>query len=277
MELRQKKPVVAVIQRIGASGGYYLASASNYIYAHPAAIVGNIGVIALMPEPFPPDEEIATTGPFKGSGSSQVDFLRGSAMSKGGFSVIALPSTARKGTISRIVPHLSEGAGVATTRGDVNFVVTEYGIAELSGKSIYQRVMELAQIAHEIAEGAERDDFANLIRVRVDSERDTHEICGTQFGKRDSRVVSVDGYPLEMAPRGAIIFTLSENRPGMIGRLGTLVAQYGRNIDKMGVKASVTSEVFLENTPATCALGEIGKGTTYLREILSEIRLMTAF
>ncbi|BBO89679.1 bifunctional acetyl-CoA hydrolase/transferase family protein/GNAT family N-acetyltransferase [Desulfosarcina ovata] len=78
----------------------------------------------------------------------QVDFLRGSAMSKGGFSVIALPSTAQNDQVSRIVPHLSEGAGVATTRGDVNFVVTEYGIAELSGKSIYQRVMELAQISH---------------------------------------------------------------------------------------------------------------------------------
>jgi len=78
----------------------------------------------------------------------QVDFLRGSAMSKGGFSIIALPSTARNGKSSRIVPHLSEGAGVATTRGDVNFVITEYGIAELQGKSIYQRVIELAQIAH---------------------------------------------------------------------------------------------------------------------------------
>jgi acyl-CoA hydrolase/GNAT superfamily N-acetyltransferase len=78
----------------------------------------------------------------------QVDFLRGSAMSKGGFSIIALPSTAQNGKTSRIVPHLSEGAGVATTRGDVNFVITEYGIAELQGKSIYQRVIELAQIAH---------------------------------------------------------------------------------------------------------------------------------
>ncbi|MEJ2041180.1 MAG: acetyl-CoA hydrolase/transferase C-terminal domain-containing protein, partial [Desulfosarcinaceae bacterium] len=78
----------------------------------------------------------------------QVDFLRGSAMSKNGFSIIALPSTAQGGKVSRIVPSLSEGAGVATTRGDVNFVVTEYGIAELKGKSIYQRVMELAQIAH---------------------------------------------------------------------------------------------------------------------------------
>jgi len=78
----------------------------------------------------------------------QVDYLRGSAMSKGGFSIIALPSTAQNGKVSRIVSHLSEGAGVATTRGDVNFVITEYGIAELQGNSIYQRVMELAQIAH---------------------------------------------------------------------------------------------------------------------------------
>lgn len=78
----------------------------------------------------------------------QVDYLRGSAMSKGGFSIIALPATAQNGKVSRIVPSLSEGAGVATTRGDVHFVVTEYGVAELQGKSIYQRVMELAQIAH---------------------------------------------------------------------------------------------------------------------------------
>jgi len=78
----------------------------------------------------------------------QVDFLRGSSMSRGGFSIIALPSTAQNDSVSRIVSHLSEGAGVATTRGDVNFVITEYGIAELKGKGIYQRVMELAQIAH---------------------------------------------------------------------------------------------------------------------------------
>ena len=79
---------------------------------------------------------------------NQVDFLRGTAMSKNGFSIIALPSTAHDGEISRIVSSLSKGAGVATTRGDINFIVTEYGIAELQGKSIYQRVIELAQIAH---------------------------------------------------------------------------------------------------------------------------------
>lgn len=78
----------------------------------------------------------------------QVDFIRGSAMSKGGFSIIIIPSTAQNGKISRIVPHLSEGAGVATTRGDIDIIVTEYGIAEMRRKSIYQRVMELARIAH---------------------------------------------------------------------------------------------------------------------------------
>jgi len=78
----------------------------------------------------------------------QVDFIRGSSMSKGGFSIIIIPSTAQDEKVSRIVPHLSEGAGVATTRGDIDIVVTEYGIAEMRGKSIYQRVMELARIAH---------------------------------------------------------------------------------------------------------------------------------
>jgi len=78
----------------------------------------------------------------------QVDFIRGSSMSKGGFSIIVIPSTAQNGNVSRIVPHLSEGAGVATTRGDIDIVVTEYGIAELRRKSIYQRVIELAQVAH---------------------------------------------------------------------------------------------------------------------------------
>ncbi|MCF8067496.1 MAG: GNAT family N-acetyltransferase [Desulfobacterales bacterium] len=84
---------------------------------------------------------------FSGIGD-QVDFLRGCSMSSGGYSIVVLPSTAKNDTISRIVPHLSEGAGVANTRGDVNYVVTEYGYAELQGKSIYQRVMELAQVAH---------------------------------------------------------------------------------------------------------------------------------
>lgn len=78
----------------------------------------------------------------------QVDFIRGANRSRGGISIIAMPSTAKNGTVSRIVSHLSEGAGVTNTRADTKFVVTEYGIAQLYGKDIYQRVMELVQVAH---------------------------------------------------------------------------------------------------------------------------------
>jgi len=78
----------------------------------------------------------------------QIDFIRGSARSRGGKAIIAMPSTAKQGEVSRIVPHLTEGAGVVTTRGDVHYVVTEYGIAYLHGKSIRERVMDLIHIAH---------------------------------------------------------------------------------------------------------------------------------
>ncbi len=78
----------------------------------------------------------------------QVDFIRGAARSKGGKPVIALPSTARKGEVSRIVDVLSEGSGVVTSRADVHYVVTEYGIASLFGKSLRERALELISIAH---------------------------------------------------------------------------------------------------------------------------------
>ena len=78
----------------------------------------------------------------------QVDFIRGASMSKGGKPIIALPSTAKNGTVSKIVPCLTEGGGVVTSRGDVHYVVTEYGIATLRGKSIRERALELIKIAH---------------------------------------------------------------------------------------------------------------------------------
>ena len=113
----------------------------------------------------------------------QVDFLRGSTMSKGGFSIIVLPSTTQDGKKSRIVPHLSEGAGVATTRGDVNFVVTEYGIAELQGKSIYQRVVELAQIAHPKF----REDL-------IEAAKERHYIFADQLPPQPEDLLFLDGY-----------------------------------------------------------------------------------
>jgi acyl-CoA hydrolase/GNAT superfamily N-acetyltransferase len=78
----------------------------------------------------------------------QVDFNRGAARSHGGKAIIALPSTAKDGTISRIVAHLSRGAGVVTSRGDVHYVVTEYGVAYLHGKSVQERALALISIAH---------------------------------------------------------------------------------------------------------------------------------
>jgi acyl-CoA hydrolase/GNAT superfamily N-acetyltransferase len=78
----------------------------------------------------------------------QVDFIRGAARSKGGRSIIALPSTAKEGKHSRIVPMLTEGAGVVTTRGDVHTVVTEHGVAELKGRTVRERALALISIAH---------------------------------------------------------------------------------------------------------------------------------
>ncbi len=78
----------------------------------------------------------------------QVDFIRGAARSKGGKPIIALPSTAKNDTINKIVPHLKEGAGVVTSRGDVHYVVTEYGVAYLHGKSVRRRAEALINIAH---------------------------------------------------------------------------------------------------------------------------------
>ncbi len=78
----------------------------------------------------------------------QVDFLRGASRSVGGKPIIAISSTAKDGTISRIVPMLSPGAGVVTSRGLVRYVVTEYGVAYLHGKTIRQRAQALIDIAH---------------------------------------------------------------------------------------------------------------------------------
>ncbi|MBL8156308.1 MAG: acetyl-CoA hydrolase/transferase family protein [Anaerolineae bacterium] len=84
---------------------------------------------------------------FSGVGG-QVDFVRGACRSKGGMSFIALPSTAKGDTISRIVPQLKPGSGVTTSRNDVRFVATEYGVADLYGRTISERVHALVSIAH---------------------------------------------------------------------------------------------------------------------------------
>ncbi|HML24403.1 MAG TPA: acetyl-CoA hydrolase/transferase C-terminal domain-containing protein [Aggregatilinea sp.] len=91
----------------------------------------------------------------------QVDFVRGASRSEGGMPIIAMPSTAKGGSISRIMPTLTPGAGVTTSRNDVHYIATEYGVADLYGRTIRERAQQLVEIAHpkfraELAEAAEK-------------------------------------------------------------------------------------------------------------------------
>jgi 4-hydroxybutyrate CoA-transferase len=95
----------------------------------------------------------------------QMDFIRGSALSRGGKPIIALPSTAAGGTVSRIVAALKPGSGVVTTRGHVHWVVTEYGAMNLFGLSLRQRAEALISIAHPDFRAALRQDFAEARSV----------------------------------------------------------------------------------------------------------------
>jgi 4-hydroxybutyrate CoA-transferase len=97
--------------------------------------------------------------PYSGIGG-QVDFIRGAARAKGGVPVIALSATAKDGAVSRIVPTLKPGAGVVTSRGDVHYVVTEFGVAYLHGKNLRQRAEALIAIA----DPAFRDDLLAAAR-----------------------------------------------------------------------------------------------------------------
>ena len=87
-------------------------------------------------------------GKFYSGFGGQVDFMRGAAKAENGKPIIALPSTTRDGMISRIVPWLKTGAGVVTTRADAHYIVTEYGVAFLHGKTIRERTLALIHIAH---------------------------------------------------------------------------------------------------------------------------------
>ena len=89
----------------------------------------------------------------------QIDFVRGANMSKGGRAIMAMPSTTGKGKVSKIVPFLDPGSAVTTTRNDVNYVITEYGIAQLRGKTLRQRAEALIEIAHPDFRDALREEY----------------------------------------------------------------------------------------------------------------------
>ena len=126
----------------------------------------------------------------------QVDFIRGAAMCPGGKPIIALPSTAKNGRVSRIVTTLTKGAGVVTSRGDVRYVVTEYGVADLLGLSIRERAVALISIAH--------PDFrAQLLREAAEQHYvfvDQLEPRGRYPREIERRVTAKDGRELLLRP-----------------------------------------------------------------------------
>ena len=121
----------------------------------------------------------------------QVDFIRGASMCPGGKPIIAIRSTAKGGEISRLVATLDPGAGVVTSRGDVRFVVTEYGVADLQGKSVRERAMSLIAIAHPdhraellSAAKARRYVFADMIAPKAPYPAREVRRLTTKSGKR---------------------------------------------------------------------------------------------
>lgn len=155
---------------LGSKRLYDYVDDNPFIEMREADYVNNTALIAQNPKMVAINSaiEIDATGQvcadsigknmYSGVGG-QVDFIRGASLSKGGKAIVALPSITRKG-VSRIVPFLKHGAGVVTTRANVHYVVTEYGVANLFGKTIKQRVQALSEIAHpNFREQISRDFF----------------------------------------------------------------------------------------------------------------------
>lgn len=144
---------------LGSKELYEYVDHNNNVFMYPVEFVNHPANLAKVPNlisvnacvqvDFMGQVNAETIGDMQFSGiGGQLDFVRGAAMSPGGKSIIVCQSTAKKGTVSRIVPFLDQGAAVTTTRHDVHYVVTEYGIAELKGKSLRQRARALIDVAH---------------------------------------------------------------------------------------------------------------------------------
>jgi acyl-CoA hydrolase/RimJ/RimL family protein N-acetyltransferase len=135
-------------------------------------------------------------GAFYSGIGGQVDFIRGAARSRGGKAIIALRSTAKRGSVSRICPALEPGAGVVTSRGDVRYVVTEYGIADLWGRSVRERAMALISVAHPDFRG----ELLNAAKQRHYVFPD-QTVRRADYPWREARIEKLaDGTPLEVRP-----------------------------------------------------------------------------
>lgn len=150
LDLREEKPVVASINRIGASGAYYISAGASYIIAKPAALVGSVGVVSGIPSSGELSEFEATTGPFKGSGSTQVDWIRGLEVIKNAF--VSNVYDQRSYILENMHPEsraalLPDKEHIAT--GQVWFAPVAYnlGIIDALG-SDFDAIEKAAELAH---------------------------------------------------------------------------------------------------------------------------------
>jgi acyl-CoA hydrolase/RimJ/RimL family protein N-acetyltransferase len=144
-----------------------------------------------------------------------VDFVRGARNSRGGKTIVVMPSTTLDGERSRIVPALTEGAGVVTTRGGVQYVVTEYGVAQLHGKSLRERALALISIAHpnfrdELMKEGQRLNYLPSHGMRVGTARAIypHEWEVTQVFDDGLRVLFRPVKPTDERPLLEFFYTL---------------------------------------------------------------------
>ncbi len=190
----------------------------------------------------------------------QVDFIRGASRSRGGKAIIAMPSTAKDGKISRIVPHLTEGAGVVTTRGDVHYVVTEYGTAYLHGKSIRERVVSLVNIAHPKfrngliqAAKAQKYIYADQIELAWDQVRYPEELERTETLHDGTEIFFRPVKPADEPALSEMLYSLSEESVRTRYMTRTIAfphkdvqqlanIDYSRDVAIIGVVPGVSSE-----------------------------------
>ena len=190
----------------------------------------------------------------------QVDFIRGASRSRGGKAIIAMPSTAKDGKISRIVPHLTEGAGVVTTRGDVHYVVTEYGTAYLHGKSIRERVVALVNIAHPKfrngliqAAKAQKYVYADQIELAWDQVRYPEELERTETLHDGTEIFFRPVKPADEPALSEMLYSLSEESVRKRYMTRTIAfphkdvqqlanIDYSRDVAIIGVVPGVSSE-----------------------------------
>ena len=146
----------------------------------------------------------------------QIDFVRGASRSKGGKPIIALPSTTKNDTISRISVNLKEGAGVVTTRGDVHYVVTEWGVAYLHGRNIRERAMALIGIAHpkfrkRLLEGAKKLNYVYKDQILPDEAAVYPEGFETTMATKDgSELIVRPIRPTDEEMLGDMFYDLSD-------------------------------------------------------------------